>query len=262
MNSSGRRWLIDRSAVAAATLCLFGLSGCAGATRLPMRERGPAGEHLEKKLDLAFLDESGTRSDEVRERLSAIDTGYANPRLFWGRWSASKWGYWWFVAAQTGGAGDAKRVWHAHNVLVQFDESGIIKGKMLIDDEELWRELHSQLMEAPPLDLTQPMAIAVRGCCGVTDMVLTQDSIRITTRRITIRRNKTSTVELSPQAIVRISHKGVPDKGSSVGTTCHTLHLAEKSEAGKSVHFCADPPSVAAIFQYLNQNGSKNLRWE
>ena len=63
--------------------------------------------------------------------------------------------------------------------------------------------------------------------------------------------------ELSPQAIVRINHKGAPDKGSSVGTTCHTLRLAEKREAGKSVHFCADPPSVASMFQYLNQKGVK-----
>lgn len=256
----GRRWPIDRSAVAAATLCLVGLSGCAGATRLPMRERGPAGEHLEEKPDLGFLDESGTRSEDVRRRLSVIDTGYANPQLFWGRWSASKWGYWWFVAAQGGGAGDAKRVWHAHNVLVKFDETGSVRGKMLIDDDaELWRELHRALAGAPLLDLTQPVAIAVKGCCRVTDMVLTQDSIRITTG---IRRKKTSTVELSPQTIMRISHKGVPDKGSSVGTTCHTLHLAEKSEAGKSVHFCADPPSVATLFQYFNQKGSENLRWE
>jgi len=35
--------------------------GCAGATRLPMRTRGPAGEALPtKQLDLAFLDAGGT----------------------------------------------------------------------------------------------------------------------------------------------------------------------------------------------------------
>jgi hypothetical protein len=66
-------------------------SGCAGATRLPMRTRGPAGEALPaKQLDLAFLDVGGTQREEVVRRLSSVDTAYSNPRLFWGWWSDSK----------------------------------------------------------------------------------------------------------------------------------------------------------------------------
>jgi len=80
-----------------------------------------------KQLDLGFLDAPGTQRQEVLSRLSVVDTAYSNPRLFWGRWSDSKWGYWWFVAAQTGGAGDAKRVWHVHNLLVSFDENGAVR---------------------------------------------------------------------------------------------------------------------------------------
>jgi hypothetical protein len=223
-----------------------------------MRSRGPDGANLENHLDLQFLDESGTHVEEVRQRLSAIDTGYANPRLFWGRWSESKWGWWVVVAAPGGAAGDAKRVWHAHNLLVRFDENGLLQEKKLIDDDSaLWRELHTQLAEAPPLDLTQPVTIAGSGCCGVTDVSLARDSVRLTTRR-----KKNPTVEVSPQMIVRISHNRVPDKGSSVGTTCHTLHLSEKSAIGKRVRFCADPPGVATMFQYLQQSAPGNLQWE
>lgn len=242
--------------VVAIVLYVFSLCGCAGATRLPTRTRGPAGENLEKKLDLKFLDESGTHGEEVRQRLSSIDTGYANPRLFWGRWSASKWGYWWFVAAQTGAAGDAKRVWHAHNLLVSFDEDGLIREKKLIDDDSaLWRELHAQLAAAPPLDLTQPVEVAGNRCCGILGMTLTRESIRITARRHAI-------VEVSPLRIARITHNGVPNKGSSVGTTCHTLHMAEKTAIGKRIRFCADAPGVATMFQYLQQRGGGDLRWE
>ena len=257
MNFSTRHGLIGFSA-AGAVLCVFCLCGCAGATRLPTRTKGPAGANLEKHLDLGFLEESGTHEQEVRQRLSSIDTGYANPSLFWGRWSDSKWGYWWFVAAQTGAAGDAKRVWHAHNLLVRFDENGVLKEKKLIDDDSaLWRELHAQLAKAPPLELTQPVEIAGKGwCCGVLEMTLTRESIRITARR------KNAIVEVSPLKIVRITHNGAPNKGSSVSTTCHTLHMAEKTAIGKRIRFCADAPGVATVFQYLQQSASGNLEWE
>jgi hypothetical protein len=235
---------------------LLSLFGCAGATRLPTRAHGLTGANLEaKQLDLHFLDEGGARREDVLQRLGPIDTGYSSPRLFWGRWSNSKWGYWWFVAAQGGGAGDAKRIWHVHNVLVTFDENGIAQKKAVIDDEAaLWRELHAKLAESPPLDLTQPVAMSASRCCGVTDMTLTRDSIHIT--------KKNTTAEISPLKIVRISHNRVPDRGSSTNVTCHTLHLAEKSAIGKRIHFCADAPSVVAMFQYLQQTAPGSLQWE
>ncbi len=119
-----------RLTVSALTLSVAILSGCAGATRLPLRAKGPAGESLDrKKLDLEFLGAPDTRRDQVVERLGSIDTAYQNPRLFWGRWSDSKWGYWWFVAGGNSAAGDAKRVWHVHNLLVSFDENGTVRKK-------------------------------------------------------------------------------------------------------------------------------------
>src|SRR5712692_9217710 len=141
------------------------LSGCAGATRLPMRSKGPAGEALQiKQLDLSFIDAPGTQREDVVRRLGSVDTGYSNPRLFWARWSESKWGYWWFVAAQTGGAGDAKRVWLMHNLLVAFDENGAVRKKEVIDnDASLWAELHAQLAVGPPLDLSEPVPLEASG---------------------------------------------------------------------------------------------------
>lgn len=240
-------------------LCVWGVSGCVGATRLPARSRGPVGETLQKKeLDLTFLDQRGIQREEVRQRLAAIDTSYANPRLFWGRWSDSKWGYWWFIGAQTGGAGDGKRVWHVHNVLVTFDEDGLLQKKMVIDDQKgLWRELHLQLTNAPSLNLSQPQAVNVAQSMWLTGMTLTKDSVEITRRN-----RKVTVVQVQPSHIMRISHNGALDKGSSVGTTCHTLHLSEKSPIGKRISFCADAPAIASIFQYLSQYGRRDVLWE
>jgi hypothetical protein len=44
--------------------------------------------------------------------------------------------------------------------------------------------------------------------------------------------------------------------------TCHTLHLAEKSPVGKGILFCASPAYVAVTFQYLQEYGSRQLRWD
>jgi hypothetical protein len=246
-------------AVSALALSVAILSGCAGATRLPMRAKGPAGETLQtKQLDLSFLDAPGTQRQEVLTRLGTVDTSYSNPRLFWGRWSESKWGYWW-VAAVTpaGGAGDAKRIWHIHNLLVSFDENGIVRKKALFNqDKSLWAELHSQLADAPPLDLTRPLQIEALGPAKIQTITLGKDSIQFD-----LQNAKVSSFQVSPKAIIRISHQR-SDARFDPALTCHTLHLAEKGPLGKKISFCASPSNIATTFQYFQQNGSPHLRWE
>lgn len=65
---------------------LLACLGCIGATRLPARSHGPEGENIQKEeLDLSFLQVGITRRDDVLSRLHAVDSGYSNPHLFWGR---------------------------------------------------------------------------------------------------------------------------------------------------------------------------------
>jgi hypothetical protein len=234
------------------------LAGCAGATRLPMRSRGPAGEALQvKQLDLSFLDAPGTLREDVVRRLGSVDTGYSNPRLFWARWSESKWGYWWFVASYTDAAGDAKRIWHVRNLLVSFDENGIVRNKQLYNDDRTpWVEFHGRLADAPPLDLSQPIQIGVLGPGKLRTITLGKDSIQFD-----LQKGKVSHFEISPQAIIRVSH-GVMGASGSPAVTCHALHLSEKSPGGKRISFCASPAEIATTFQYLQQYGSPTLRWE
>ena len=245
-------------ALSALALSVAILSGCAGATRLPMRAKGPAGDALQsKKLDLTFLDAPGTQRDEVVRRLSSVDTSYSNPRLFWGRWSESKWGYWWFIAGNNTAVGDAKRIWHIHNLLVSFDDSGNMKKKELFnDDKSLWVELHNRLADAPPLDLSQPVPIEVLGPGKLQMMTLEKESIRFD-----LPKAKAMHFQISPLAIVRISH-GLLGAPVNPAVTCHTLHLGEKSVLGKKILFCASPANVAVTFQYLQQYGSPQLRWD
>ena len=244
--------------ITALTVSAVLFSGCVGATRLPMRTKGPAGETLQRKqLDLSFLDAPGTQRQEVLSRLNMVDTAYSNPRLFWGRWSDSKWGYWWFVAAQTGGAGDAKRVWHVHNLLVSFDEDGAVRKKEVIDnDTSLWAELHTQLATTPPLELSEPLPLGASGYRNLTRITLAKDSLELERSK-----GKTPILRISARKVVRLSHSR-PQSWMRANTTCHTLHFEEKTEWSKSVMVCADAASVATLFQYLQQAGSPTMRWD
>ena len=255
-------------AVSALVLCVAALSGCAGATRLPTRAKGPAGDALQNiQLDLTFLDTPGTQRAEVVSRLSSVGM-YSNTRLFWGRWSESKWGYWWVIAGMNGaGAGDAKRIWHIRNLLVSFGENGIVRKKALFgEDKALWAELHSQLVDSSPLEISQPIQIQVIGGTKVQMITLGKDSIQFD------RQNALLPVQIPPQRIVRISHpspqavfrisRNSADSLADPALTCHTLHLAEKGPLGKRISFCASPGNAVTTFQYFQQYGSPQLRWD
>jgi hypothetical protein len=248
---------IHHLAISTLTLAVSIVSGCAGATRLPMRTKGPAGETLQQKqVDLSFLDAPGTQRQDVLNRLNMVDTSYSNPRLFWARWSQSKWGYWWFIAGGNTAAGDAKRIWHIHNLLVAFDENGTVSKKEVIDnDQSLWPELHAQLATASAMDLSQPISLEVSGYRNLTKITLENDALELTRAK-----GKTPVLRISPQKIVRFSHSRPYGRFHS-SDTCHTLHFIEKTEWGKSVFVCTSPANVATLFQYLQQAGPSYLRW-
>ena len=238
------------------------LSGCVGATRLPSRTNGPTGETLQKNdIDLAFLQAGTTRREEVVNKLNRIDTGYSSPGMFWGRWSESKWGHWVIVVVPGGAGGNAGRNWHVHNLLVSFDENGVMQSKDLIDSEkELERELNVQLAKALPLDLSQPMPVkltprdhtAGQPASGLIEMTLTKDAIIM---------GRYSNVEIWPRKVTRISYErfyGSPRSDS----ICHSLHLSEKTRLGKNILFCTSAANLPTIFKYLQQAGPPNMRWE
>ena len=243
----------------AATFLLCGLlCACAGVTRLPARAKGPAGESLkEKKPDFSVLDTPAATREDVVKGLSSIDTGYQNPRLFWARWSDSKWGYWWVVAGNNTAAGDAKRLWHAHNLLVSFTEDGTIRAKKFFDDgPPLWAELHAGVADAPAMTFSEPIHLPVRGSGNIHSLTLTREELLLERYN-----KKNPALRVSPRQIVRFSHVRY-SRGQFPGATCHMLHFAAATPWGKSVLVCAGPSEVATLFQYLQQHGAPELRWD
>lgn len=236
------------------------LTACGGAVRLPVRSHGPAGANIgNPQIDLHLLQSGTTKRAEVADKLATIDSGSSNPRVFWGRWSESKWGYWWVIAAPGGGAaGDAKRIWHVKNLLLTFDEEGVLKEQQVFNhDREFWTALGKELSEVPPLDLSEPVPLNAYGR-NVRQISLAKDGINMEV----FARKKKLPLHISPSDMVRFSHDRTWDKNGHPAVTCHTLHLTEKTAAGKKIHMCGEASAVVTLFQYLHQTAPASMRWE
>jgi hypothetical protein len=249
--------------IVANIFCALVLSGCVGATRLPERANGPTGTTIQKNdIDLAFLQVGTTRREEVASKLNRIDTGYSSPRMFWGRWSESKWGHWVIIVTPGGAGGNAGRNWRVHNLVVSFDENGVMQSEDLVDGEkDLENELRVQLAKVPALDLSQPVPIKLtpsvnaggNPVCGrMEEMTLTQDAMLM---------GKLGTVEISPLNVARISYERFYGSPRS-DAICHSLHFAEKTPLRKRIMFCTSAANLATVLRYLQQAGSPNMRWE
>lgn len=246
------------SCVIAIFFCTF-LCGCVGATRLPVRAKGPSGSLQKKEIDLNFVRVGTTRREEVINQLGAISTGYSNSRLFWGRWIESKWGYWWVVGAPCNNCmgGDAHRKWHVQNFLVAFDEKGLVVSRQKLGDNEgFWQALHSHILESQPaaLDFSKPIRIPL-STNEPNALLLSQDSIEFE-RGL----DRGEPKILVPVAnVVRFSHR----KASlNLNFTCHILELSEKTAFGKKIKVCAEADQIGTLFQYLQQAGSRTMLWQ
>lgn len=136
-------------------LCVT-LLGCLVATRLPKRTNTPEGTEV-KNIDLSFLHSGQTTRAEVQERLKLIDTGYQGDHFFLGRWSSSVWGAWVFLLW----SGEGGRVWKSGNLLVEFDDAGIVKRFEPFDDAKALRHL-APVAADMPLQLESPLELPVK----------------------------------------------------------------------------------------------------
>lgn len=235
---SPRRFSLCRQLAFVIVLLACGfLVACGGATRTPVRARVPDGAQLQAgKLDMSLLESPAVGQKNVADKLSAIDTGYRDPHLFWGRWTDS-------------------RLSHVRNLLVTFDDNGIMQKRDVIDDDRiLWRRLHEHVATMPPLDLSEPEFLSV-DTPNALPILLHKEYFEVTAA-------KRGPVRIAPTSVLQLTHDASKDKRNNAGTTCHTLHLSEKTSAGKSIRYCGNAQSVVTLFRYLQETGAGTMQWE
>jgi len=113
-----------------------------------------------KNIDLSFLTSGQTTRAEVKEKLKLIDTGYQGDHFFVGRWSSSTWAAW-AVCPYPGCFSAAGRVWKSGNLLVEFDDAGVVKRFEPFDDAKALRYL-APVAADTPLQLASPLELQVK----------------------------------------------------------------------------------------------------
>jgi hypothetical protein len=252
----------------AAYIALLAASGCAPVPlRVPTKTRDVSGKPLE--LDFTFLKSGSTTRDEAIRLLSAIDTHVNQSNLFWGRWDSSKWrstlvG---FVPPE------GERIWRAHNLLIQFDQIGIVKTWAVADDKKLAQQLDlfAPVATDSPLDLSSPLRAEARVPYpeAAAGLVLSSDSFECSMLRTSgPMRGDARTLRTPRNNILRI----VPAPGAFYDGPSGVVPFAEPnllvtkvyfarpivSHYGKKGHFATkklelamDPPTFLLLRRYI-----------
>jgi len=248
--------MLARSIQAAASgiLCLMWLGCLATPVRVTTHTIGQAGQH--DHVELGFLHVRSTSKAEVVQQLGWTETQAAHDRLFWGRWMESKWAV---ATAVYGGGGSADRVWQVHNLIVEFDEKGIVTGSHVVGDGELAKELLASLVRTDDraLELSTALTVSVRHHHGLTSS----------------ENYGPATLSLGRE-LVEFSEPGKPSHGFRISSheitgftfagrlrgdnpdyrnTNYTLHFSNQTNAGKNLTMRIDMATLMVLIRYLSQ---------
>ena len=234
--------------------------------RAPTHNTGASGEGANGKLALGFIQPGKTGRDEVIQKLGWTNTGLKDDRLFLGRWASSSWGVYSAVVLAGGGADGAagvgtdawNRHWGTHNLLIEFDEKGLVKRYRVFPDSQLVQELAARVAESPnhSLNLSGPIEIRVilhrpkdRRFNG--SFVLNNDSLEF---RVEDETSGMHNFQIAPKQIRTLSLASVP--GPYPAYMNGTIHFTEKTPIGDEVTVRVDGPNVMALVKYLAQTRS------
>jgi hypothetical protein len=142
--------------------CVSLCAGCFIApVRIPTHIQTASHVDVPYKADLAFIRPGITQRDEIVQRLKWMAVGMEGDRVFWGAWRSSSWAIAGGGISVAGSGVGAERLWGGHTLLVEFDDQGIVKRHVNIEDKHLARELFWAARDrVAALDLSAPIEIA------------------------------------------------------------------------------------------------------
>ena len=212
--------------------------------KLPTRTISTSGE--DRKVDLSFIQAGTTRKEEVVQKLGWLDTGLQDRKLFWGRWVSSSWG----VSAIPR---EPVRIWGNHNVLIEFDEQGLVQRSQVVPDKDLNGQLQQWLerMKEQPLDLSTPIELDVAPCSGfyyddgIARIILSADFAEFT-------RGVIPYIKVSRVKIVRISASHRTAKGKE-NPFCisQSIQFSEEIEGHREISMAVNASTLLTLLRYF-----------
>jgi len=230
--------------------------GCLAAPmRVPTHTQGPSGKHT--NTDLSFLRVGSTTREDVVQHLGWADSQLKNDRLFLARWRDSKWVVAWAVGGGYSGTGGAPRLWHTHNLVVEFDDKDVVSAYHGFGDDALAKELLASLerTKTSGLDLSSPVVVFIKHRRGQhyepATLSLSKDSVELMKPDM-----PSSDFKIAPQKITGFAFvNGLKDESPDPQSTNYTFHFRQKTKVGKSLTIRVDIPTLAILVQYLAENG-------
>lgn len=240
--------------------CCLSLGCIAVPMRAPTRINGASGTGTTK---LDFIRAGTTGRDEVVQKLGWTDTGVKEETLFLGRWASSSWGVAWAIGGGYSAVTGWDRHWKTHNILIEFDEKGVVKQYGEFGDTELARHLSAWVAKDHPLDMdvSTPIEIPVQwrrttGKYYEATLMLEKDSLGLHELK-----NAAYDFTISPAKISKLSlSKLVQGDSTDPHGINQTLHFTEKTKVGDKMTLRMDVPTLVILVKYLGKPGPVDVR--
>lgn len=242
---------IAHRVAATASLAAFAViaTSCVAPVAMTKRVRGYAGEPTNNTVDLKFLRIGETKREDVLQNLHWADSGIKEDRLFWGRWISSGSGWVWAVAGGASFESGANRNWEAHNLLVEFDENGIVNQVHEVNDSQLLAQLCDALVRSkvPPLELGSPIEVKGKHRRRTQEdeyivLQLERDALQVKGWD-----DGKRDFRVSPEKIERVTTSGMGDPFFAEVS----LHLSQKTAAGLNPSFIMRPADLLVFAKYV-----------
>jgi hypothetical protein len=214
---------------------------------------------LGKKLDLDFIQVGTTTREEVGQKLGWIDTGLRDDRLFVGRWADSSWGVAWAAGGPYAAAGGWNRVWKTHNLVLDFDEKGVVQQMSFVPDKDILRTLSARVSQEPnhSLDLSTPIEVPVeyirQGKRFLGTLILGRDTLQFLEEPGV---KESYDFRTSPENMSHLSmgHRVVSDSlDPHPGNVVVTIHFKQSTSVGSKMNVRVDLPTTMTIVKYIAQ---------
>jgi hypothetical protein len=248
---------------------LFVCAVCSGCLALPMRAptktRTSEGKELKRTVDLGFLQAGKTTREDVESALAWIATDIRDDRFILGRWAESNWGVAWAAGGYYAGAGGWNRYWKVHNLVIDFDERGVVQQITQIPNEELFQVLIERVRRDPshPLDLSVAIEIPVEyvrtGQTFPGKLVLGRDSFAFVRQQdAKKKKNKTEPFEFQAapdniRSLLTVNHGKTESNQPQFWAVRIEFKRAVGVGVGKRMDVKIDLPATLTLIRFVAQ---------
>jgi len=237
-------------------------SGCITVpVRVPTKTISVSGE-TGKKLDLGFIKAGATTREEIVQKLGWVDTGVKDDNLFVGRWAESSWGVAWAAGGGYSAAGGWNRAWTTHNLILDFDEKGLVQQMSIVPDKEVIKTLSERISKDPlhSLDLSVPIKAPVEyiraGKHFLGTLILSKDDFRFLEDR-EMGSKVAYDFKTPPENVSHLSlGSWVASNSSHPENVVVTIHFRRRTAVGSKLVSRVDVPTTMILLKYIQQTQS------